>query len=228
MSRETDADEDDYRMISEIQHFAFCRRQWALIHIEQQWKENLLTTEGMLMHKRVHDETISETRKDLIIVRGMRVKSRRLGCSGICDAVEFRRSDDGIQLHGREGKWKVMPVEYKRGKAKTGEEDELQLCAQTICLEEMLCCAIPQAELFYGEPHRRVKVEMTEELRGHVESMFREMGDLYHRQYTPKVRRTKACNSCSLKDICLPGLEKTGSVASYIAAHLENENEALA
>ena len=143
MSRGVDPNrEDDYRMISEIQHFAFCRRQWALIHLEQQWAENLLTTEGMLMHKRVHDENLSELRKDKLVIRGMRVVSHVLGCSGICDAVEFIRSEDGISLRGREGRWLVRPVEYKRGKPKKGQEDELQLCAQAMCLEEMLCCKI--------------------------------------------------------------------------------------
>ena len=151
--------DDDYRQLSELQHFVFCRRQWGLIHIENQWAENLRTVEGEIMHKRVHDESQTEKRGDKLVVRGMRVKSNALKAVGVCDAVEFTASADGITLHGRKGKWLPRPVEYKRGKPKQDLSDELQLCGQAICLEEMLCCEIPEGDLFYGETHRR-KVEI--------------------------------------------------------------------
>jgi len=207
--------EEDYRQLSELQHFTFCRRQWALIHIEQQWSENLLTVQGKLMHERAHDEESTELRGDKLIVRGMRVKSNRLCAVGICDIVEFTRDAQGISLHGRSGLWTPRPVEYKRGKPKQDPSDELQLCGQAICLEEMLCCSIPSGDLFYGEPHRRTSVEFTSELRRLVEDSFREMNELYQRGYTPRVRKSKACGACSLKDVCVPESE-TLSAKDYI------------
>lgn len=213
--------EEDYRQISELQHFSFCRRQWALIHIEQQWQENLRTTEGEIMHKRVHDADASESRGDKLIIRGMRVKSDRLGCAGVCDVVEFSKSENGVELHGRKGKWLPRPVEYKRGKPKSGPEDELQLCAQAMCIEEMLLCKIEDGDLFYGEPHRRIRVLFTDSLRSDVENLLREMNELYKRGSTPKVKPSKGCRSCSLSEICLPKLDARGTAAEYIKAHLE-------
>lgn len=214
--------EEDYRQISEIQHFAFCRRQWALIHIEQQWKDNLWTTEGEIMHKRVHDSSLSESRGDKLIIRGMRVKSENLCCAGVCDVVEFIRNDNGVELNGRKGKWIPRPVEYKRGKPKKGHEDELQLCAQAICLEEMLICSILEGDLFYGEPHRRTTVHFTESLREEVKKLFNEMNELYKRGNTPKVKLQKRCRSCSLYDICVPQIRTRSSAGDYIRAHLED------
>lgn len=144
-------DPDDCLMISGLQHFRFCRRQWALIHIEQQWAENLRTTEGALLHERAHDEQFRESRGDTIITRSLHVYSLTLGLSGQCDVVEFHRDERGVPLHGYEGTWLPYPVEYKRGHAKQDGCDELQLCAQAMCLEEMLCCEIPDGALFYGE-----------------------------------------------------------------------------
>lgn len=212
-------EENDYRQLSELQHFSFCRRQWALIHIEHQWEENLRTTEGNLMHERVHDAQQTELRGETLVVRGMRVKSNRLCAVGACDAVEFRQDADGVTLHGREGKWLPRPVEYKRGRPKESDADELQLCGQAMCLEEMLCCDILSGDLFYGEPHRRTEVIFTQELRDRVFALLKEMNELYRRGYTPRVKRTKSCNACSLKDICLPELSRAGSAAAYLKAH---------
>lgn len=213
--------EADWLLLSGLQHFVFCRRQWALIHIEDQWAENLRTVDGTLMHQRVHDPQFQESRGDLLTVRGLTVHSARLGISGQCDAVEFRRSPDGIPLRGREGLWLPYPVEYKRGKPKEHDADELQLCAQALCLEEMLCCAVPAGALYYGEPHRRTEVLFIPELRQRVESCLSEMHELYHRQYTPKVKPTKACNACSLKDLCLPKLMGRKKVSDYLADAME-------
>ena len=145
-----------------------------------------------------------------------------LKCSGICDAVEFIKSPDGVCLHGREGKWIVRPVEYKHGRQKKGKEDELQLCAQAICLEEMLCCGISDGDLFYGQPHRRTQVVFTKELRGQVYKAFDEMGTYAQKGYTPGVKRTKACESCSLKNLCMPELEEVDKVNDYILRYLED------
>ncbi len=213
--------EEDYLMLSGLQHFAFCRRQWALIHIEQQWDENYRTADGRIMHDRAHDGTFREKRRDVIITRAMKVSSAELGISGECDIVEFHKSPDGIHLSGLDGTYQVIPVEYKRGKPKENDCDALQLCAQAMCLEEMLCCEIPQAYLYYGETRRRQSITLDAALRERTAVMIAEMHELFRRQYTPKVKRTKACNACSLKDICLPVLEKKRSAADYLAEALK-------
>ena len=141
---------EDLLPLSGLQHFAFCRRQWALIHLEQQWQENLRTVEGGLLHRRAHDEAARERRSDTLILRGLQVVSHQLGLSGQCDVVEFHATPKGVPLQGEEGLWQPYPVEYKRGKPKSHQADELQLCAQAMCLEEMLCCSIPEGALFYG------------------------------------------------------------------------------
>lgn len=213
---------EDCLMISGLQHFRFCRRQWALIHLEQQWAENLRTVEGEFLHERAHNEQLRERRGDLLTVRGLRVQSLTLGLSGVCDVVEFRQDARGVPLSGKEGQWLPYPVEYKRGVPKQDGCDELQLCAQAMCLEEMLCCEIPEGALYYGEPRRRLRVSLTKELREEVRSDAAQMHALYRRGHTPRVRRTKSCNACSLKELCLPGLQKSGSVRDYLRRHMED------
>lgn len=215
--------EDDYLMLSGIQHFAFCRRQWALIHIEQQWEENLRTMDGNIIHERVHDESIREKRGDLIITRAMAVSSSRLGLSGECDSVEFHRNDNGVPIFGMEGKYCIVPVEYKRGKPKDKDCDLLQLTAQALCLEDMLCCEINEGYLYYGETRHRLKVIFNDLLRKRTENIIIEMHDLYQKRYTPIVKRTKSCNACSLKEICLPQLEKKRKASVYIKSVVHGE-----
>ncbi|MCH5206559.1 MAG: CRISPR-associated protein Cas4 [Oscillospiraceae bacterium] len=216
--------EENYLQLSGIQHFAFCRRQWALIHIEQQWEENFRTADGRIMHEKAHDSGFHEKRGDVVISRAMQISSAELGVSGECDVVEFHRSKDGVSLFGLEGTYNVVPVEYKRGQPKVDDCDRLQLCVQALCLEEMLCCDIPQAFLYYGETHRRIAVELDAELRTRAVEMLKEMHKLYERQHTPKVKRTKSCNACSLKDICLPVLNKERSAAAYISETLNEDS----
>ena len=214
--------EDDMLMLSGIQHFRFCPRPWALIHIEQQWAENVRTVEGNFLHERAHNEQLRESRGDLLIVRGLRVQSLTLGLTGQCDVVEFRRDDaHGVPLAGKHGLWLPYPVEYKRGAPKQDSCDELQLCAQAMCLEEMLCCEVPDGALFYGEPRRRLAVSFTPELREEVRTSAAQMHDLYRRGYTPRVKPTKACNACSLRELCLPRLQKSGSVQVYLQRSME-------
>ena len=215
-------DEDDYLNLSGLQHFAFCRRQWALIHIERLWDENLRTAEGHILHENVHDAFSAEKRGGLLISRGMSVFSRTLGVSGACDAVEFHASPKGVTLAGREGGWLPVPVEYKRGKPKENDSDSLQLCGQAMCLEEMLRCPrISKAFLYYGETGHRTAVALDETLRAKVGAMLKEMHALYERKYTPRVKPTKSCNACSLKNLCMPRLYKVGSAAQYIKNRLE-------
>lgn len=208
--------EEDYLSLSGIQHFMFCRRQWALIHIEQQWEENLRTVEGHIMHKNAHDSLKTETRRDIIITRGMPVFSKEMGIYGVCDVVEFHRSDDGVNLFGREGRYLPCPIEYKKGSPKENDMDRLQLAAQALCLEEMLCCAVKLAYLYYGETRHRIEVQITDEIRDKVRSAFVEMHNYYNRRYTPKVRPTKQCKACSLKNICLPVLCKNKRADDFI------------
>jgi len=217
-------DEDEYLLISGIQHFTFCRRQWALMYIETQWSENMYTVSGELMHTRAHDQSLTEKRGDIIVSHDMPVFSRSMQVRGKCDIVEFHRDDKGVSLIGREGLWLPCPVEYKRGKPKPHDADRLQLCAQAICLEEMLMCPeIKLAYLYYGETKRREAVLLDVELRNTVRTMFAEMRGYYERRYTPRVKRTKSCASCSLNDLCLPRLPPEGKVSVYINKALEED-----
>ncbi|MFV0350909.1 MAG: CRISPR-associated protein Cas4 [Oscillospiraceae bacterium] len=208
--------QDEFLMLSGLQHFLFCRRQWALIHIESLWAENLRTVSGQLMHERTHDESFTEKRGNTIVSRGMDIFSRSMGVSGKCDVVEFHSNSAGVPIHGWEGMWMPFPVEYKNGEPKENNCDAALLCGQAICLEEMLCCTIPHGALFYGKTKRRVPVEFTNELRQEVKSALAEMHQLYARGYTPKVKPTKACNACSLKELCLPSLIKRQPVKQYL------------
>lgn len=216
-----DYKEEEYLQISGLQHFCFCRRQWALIHIEQLWTENLRTVEGKILHEKAHDGSTKECRGRRLITRDMRVFSAALGISGNCDVVEFHFSAEGIPLAGREGLWQPYPVEYKHGAPRQDHANELQLCAQAMCLEEMLCCEIPEGALYFGETRHREKVFLTQELRQEVRDSLTEMHQMYTRQYTPKVKPTKACNACSLKELCVPRLMKKRSVSTYLKEHLE-------
>lgn len=213
--------EEEFLQLSGIQHFKFCRRQWALIHIEQQWAENYRTIDGALMHKNAHDAQFQESRGNLFITRGVSVFSSTLGVSGQCDVLEYHRADTGIPIKGKEGLWQPYPVEYKRGSPREDTGDTLQLCGQAMCLEEMLCCDIPEGALYYGETHRRVTVPFTDELRREVRDMLTQMHELYRRGYTPKVKPSKSCNACSLKELCLPKLMKNRSVAGYLKDAME-------
>lgn len=217
--------EEDFLQLSGIQHFAFCRRQWALAYIELQWQENVRTVEGKLMHLKAHDASAVEKRGDCMISRAMPVRSRELGISGECDIVEFHRGDEGISLTGRNGLYQVVPVEYKRRRPKVTDVDTLQLTAQALCLEEMLCCQIPWGYLYYGETRRRTKVEISKELRDKAKAMFLEMHEYYSRRYTPRVKWTKSCNACSLRDVCLPVLGKKKSAKAYMERTLAAKEE---
>lgn len=214
--------EEDYLLLSGIQHFAFCRRQWAIIHIEQQWAENYRTTAGELMHRKAHDENSFEKRGDLLIVRGLRICSHDLGVSGQCDVVEFHRDEKGIELFGYDGKWQPVPVEYKHGTPKESNADELQLCAQAICLEGMFQTNIPEGYLYYGENRRRSYIEFTDNLREEVKKTTKEMHELFKRGYTPNVKLTKQCKACSLENLCVPKLQKVVRVREYIEQSIKS------
>ncbi len=215
--------EEAFLQLSGLQHFRFCRRQWSLIHIEHQWAENYRTIDGAIMHQNAHDTGFRESRGDLLVTRGVSVFSATLGVSGQCDVLEYHRGQTGIPIKGKDGLWQPYPVEYKRGSPREDTGDTLQLCGQAMCLEEMLCCDIPEGALYYGEIRRRVPVAFTPELRQEVRQMLLQMHELAQRGHTPRVKPTKSCNACSLKELCLPKLLRSTSVATYLKKALEEE-----
>jgi len=228
-------DESELLPLSGLQHMAFCERQWGLIHLEQFWTENRLTVEGRHLHERA-DRTGGKSRGDLRIVRAMPLHSLRLGLSGRADVVEFHRfHEDAHTLSGNDppkqvgvtrpdvaGLWRPFPVEYKRGKPKPGNCDRVQLCAQALCLEEMLGVAIPAGALFYGQTRRRQDVVFDESIRSETERLAARMHDLFRAGVTPRATYDrKRCDRCSLYDRCLP--KTTGrarSVREYVISEL--------
>lgn len=230
--------EEDLLPISALQHLAFCERQCALIHLEGVWAENQLTAEGRIMHDRAH-EPGTESRGDIRISRGLRLRSLRLGLSGIADVVEFHRcgrrdnasvSDErllseGVALPGVPGLWDPFPVEYKRGRPKTPPFDEIQLCAQALCLEEMLGVQVPIAALFYGMPVRRFEVALTPSLREETERLAIRVHELMRLGVTPPPIYEKKCDSCSLISVCMPKrLSEHRTVEDYIASALDERH----
>ncbi|MBS4053511.1 MAG: CRISPR-associated protein Cas4 [Thermaerobacter sp.] len=212
-------------LLSGIQHFAFCERQWSLIHIEQVWQENLLTVEGHHFHEKVDDPFGDESRGDLRIVRSMPIMSRTLGLQGVADMVEFRkqsvRGPDVVSLGGIEGYWRPRPVEFKRGKPKPDDRDAVQLCAQAICVEEMMQTSITHGDIYYWQTRRRQTVEFSSALRTRTRELAARMHELFEAGITATNVKNKPCQNCSLKDVCQPKLlRKRQSVAQYISSML--------
>lgn len=212
--------ESDFLMLSGIQHFRFCQRQWALIHIEQQWEENVKTVEGQFIHKKADQPFFREKRGNRIIVRALPIRSNELKTTGICDVVEFIQDPDGVHLQGESGTYIPLPIEYKRGKPKKGQEDVVQLVAQAMCLEEMLLCEVNTACLFYDEIKRRITIEITDSMREEVRNIFKQMHHYYKQGYTPKVKTGKFCGNCSLNNVCLPESMNQDSVRKYMEGYL--------
>lgn len=204
--------EDNALPISGLQHFAFCPRQWALIHLEQVWVENRRTAEGRLLHERV-DLPGESRRASVRTVRGMLLRSNRLHLTGRADLVEFRTTTGGRSAV-------PYPVEYKRGKSKPNDCDTVQLCAQALCLEEMLQATIERGAIFYGNPRRRLEIELTPELRGRTEELTYAMHHLYKTRETPAAIPGPHCRNCSLVDVCLPEATARDSAANWQALQL--------
>ena len=207
--------EDDLIPLSALQHLIFCKRQCALIHIEQAWAENLFTVEGRIMHERVH-EADRESRGKVRIEYSMSLRSLRLGLIGKADVVEFHRKLDPKKAGQAE--WIPFPVEYKRGKPKKDNCDKVQLCAQALCLEEMLDVEVPCGALFYGKRRRRTDVVFDVALRQQTEDTAMRLHELIASGHTPKPVYMKKCDSCSLVKICLPKtIERKRSVKRYLS-----------
>ena len=202
--------EDDLIQLSALQHLVFCERQCALIHIEQLWSENLFTAEGRIMHDKV-DTANKESRRNVRIEYGVPMRSLRLGLIGKTDVVEFHRKNDGT--------WLPFPVEYKRGKPKMDDCDKVQLCAQAICLEEMLNVEIPEGALFYGQTRRREDVGFDKVLRMKTEEAAKKVHELIESGITPKAEYSAKCKKCSLLNLCLPKVSKKAS--SYLIKVIE-------
>ena len=203
-------DDSDFLMISGLKHFQFCRRRWALVHIEQLWEENALTLEGHYMHERVHDDGFTEARGSVLLSRGMPVRSQELRITGVCDMVELYKDEGGVTIQGRNGRWRLYPVEYKLGQPDLQGADALQLCAQA---------------MYYGKIKRRQRLILTGELRQRVKESVAEMHRLMLDGRTPKAKMGKACKSCSLVEICQPKLMKQVSASEYIRRAFHGEDE---
>ena len=203
-------------MISGIQHFIFCKRQWALIHVEQQWQENFFTIDGQLKHEKVDNVDLYEKRKNTVKIHALSIKSAALGITGKCDIVEMKKSKKGIYFPKYEDTFLIYPVEFKRGKPKEDIMDALQLTAQAYCLEEMLETHIDKGYLFYFETRRRVEVIFSDELREKLVQITKDMHSYIKNGYTPRWKKQPKCRSCSLNNVCVPSADTKKSVGQYI------------
>lgn len=199
--------EEDLLPLSGLQHLQFCARQYALIHVEQLWEENRLTAEGRLMHEHADSEQ-DEWRDGVRICRGMHIRSLRLGLAGRADIVEFHSAERGVM--------QPRPVEYKRGRPKAGPEDRIQLCAQALCLEEMLGLSIPEGDLYYGTQRRRQVIALDHQLREATEALIARMHLIFQGSVTPKVAYKPKCDNCSLLALCMPHSVCSKSARRYL------------
>ena len=212
--------DDGYLLISGLQHLVFCEKQWALIYLENLWDENLLTVEGRHLHKNVH-KIGRESRGEVKLATDLALCSRRLGIRGAADMVEFHHDEErGVRVaaFGGRRRWVPYPVEYKRGRKRPDLADEMQLCAQAVCLEEMLGAAVPRGALFYGEPRRRTEIEFTPELRAKLEAACARAREIMDGVSAPRYNAGRHCKKCSLNEFCMP--EETGArdrSARYVA-----------
>lgn len=223
--------EDDFLLLSGIQHMAFCERQWALIHIEQVWSENVRTVEGKHFHERTDDPFEDESRKTLRVVRAMPLISYNLGLRGVADVVEFyqsQKNDAGkvCRLEDRHGWWYPVPVEYKRGHPKRDDRDAVQLCAQAMALEEMMRVSISSGFLFYGQTKHRESIVLDDNLRQHTVALTQRMHQLFQEGVTPKAKKGKHCSKCSLVELCQPNwMLQHRSVQDYLARMCRVEDD---
>jgi CRISPR-associated exonuclease Cas4 len=223
--------EDDYLSISGLSHLIFCERRFALVHIEQIWVDNQYTAEGSILHERVHSNS-AESRRNVRYAFGLSLISRRLGLIGKADTVEFRRTDNSknisgnnvaIQLSGVQGLWQPLIVEYKSGSPKIGDSNIVQLCAQAICLEEMLNVNIDQGAIFYGKIRKRLNVEFDENLRKKTEHYAERLHTVFRFGKTvPPLKNDKRCKKCSLYPLCMPDVLKD-NIEDYLYRSLSKD-----
>lgn len=198
--------EDDYIQISALQHYVYCPRQCGLIHVENAWNDNMFTVRGEILHDKVDTDTY-ETRGTKKTVRGLRIHSQRLGIVGRCDVVEFRESKNGDE---------ILPVEFKSGEPKEDISDKVQLCAQVLCLEEMLNIKIQKGAFFYGKIRRRNMVEIEAELREKTENIIAAVHDIVMSKKVPPAEYSQKCRNCSLEDVCMPRAMNEKKLKKYM------------
>jgi len=218
--------DDDMLMLSGIQHFRFCPRQWALIHIDQQWEDNRLTMEGSMMHQHADDPFYRQKCGGCISLRSVSVASHQLGLYGVTDIVELHPADDecnAVTHPHYPGHWMPYPVEYKHGKPKKNEEDEVQLAAQAMCLEEQYGIRIEYGAIFYAEIRHRVEVAISDELRDTVADCACRMHEIFSSGLLPPIQRGKHCVKCSLNNICMPEMANCTKVSHYLKKNLYEE-----
>jgi len=208
--------DEDLLPISGLQHLTFCERQWALIHMDMEWDENVRTVEGKQLHETVHEQG-TNVRSGVRMARGLRLRSLTLGLYGVADMVEFHPHDGGAALPELSGRWLPYPVEYKRGRKRYDSADEVQLCAQALCLEEMLNVTVPKGAIYYGQPRRRSEIDLIADLREKVARLCSRARELYSSRQIPPPRTGRHCSSCSLENICMPQLAAKDKSAKYVA-----------
>ena len=209
--------EDEYLMISGIQHYLFCKRQRALIHIENEWGDNAFTKNGEIIHNKTDNPLIKEKRGRKIISRAMPVSSKKLGISGILDTIEFYKANEGIKIFGKKGYWNPIIVEYKSGKEKKYQYDKAQLMAEALCIEEMFTTEIKKGYIYYNKTDERLEIEFDNNLRKLTIGTIFEMHKAYQEKNIPTASYYRKCNLCSLNDKCLPRLtKKYKSISNYI------------
>lgn len=217
-------EEDELLQLSGIQHFAFCPRQWALIHIERLWEENILTTEGRFLHEKVDNPFIVETSGSVVVARAVPIVSYELGLRGKADVVEYVQASDGenaVFLERYGGYWFPFPVEYKRGRPKKDDRDAVQLCAQALCLEEMHQVQIECGYIYYGRTKHRTQINFSATLRDRVKELSAQMHGIFREGTTPPGKPGTNCSPCSLKDVCLPKLSKRRkSAVNYLTREI--------
>ena len=212
--------------LSALAHLLYCRRRAALVHVEHAWVESLATAEGRVLHKKVDTDPRLEKRGDVLIARMLSLRSERLGLYGVADSVEFHRDDAGARIPGVSGRWRPFPVEYKRGRLRREPGYLVQLCAQAICLEEMLGTELTEGALFFGQNRRRLSVTFDAELRGCTTEAAEELHKLVCERNTPLAEHIRSkCAQCSMKPLCLPEhCAKRAPTASYLKRMLAEED----
>jgi len=217
--------EEEFLPISALEHLCFCERQVAFIHVEGLWQDNLYTAEGSILHQKVHQST-HESRADTRIARGLWLRSFKLGLCGKTDLIEFKRinkkGEGAITLSGISGWWRPFPVEYKRGRLRSEISYEIQLCAQGICLEEMLGISIDYGALYFGKTNRRLEIALSVDLRNKTQIAANRLHEIVRLSITPPAKKSSRCRFCSMVNLCLPGLTRKTDIEAYIKHSLNS------
>lgn len=218
-------DEEDLLPLSALQHLVFCERRAALICVERLWADNVATVQGSHLHERAH-QPATESRPGVRIARALQLRSLQLGVSGVADVVEFHADPGGIPLEGVEGLWRPFPVEYKRGRLRHEPAYAVQLCAQALCIEEMLGVAVPAGAVYYGATARRLEVAFIAALRLATEDAAARLHDLVRASRTPSPHNSPKCRECSMAGLCLPAaVGSSQRAARYLRAVFEVEDD---